>query len=221
MNLKQISLNIQNKLILNLIKFFDLFDLLIFNFIDKYFLILEFFLFSDKDSKKMKFFIFLLCVIASVISFQNCKILGNNKIQWNLNQTDNQLHLKITFSNTKGFGYVSVGFNSKGNTMGSHGNVVLGFSNQIYEYLMIGFMAPVLIQKNVFNETIVEIDSNIEMEFIRPLNLKNDQFFEIRNETSTLMFAFQNKNIPNGPNEIPQHTKTEKYELNWFDSESC
>eukprot|EP01080_Neovahlkampfia_damariscottae_P000584 gene584-8092_t len=168
----------------------------------------------------MKVIIFFLW-ITMVICYQNCKTFGTHKLEWTVDQSEN-LDVKISFINTKDYGYVSVGFNSLGNTMSGQGNALVGFSNKIYEYMMIGYMAPVLIPKSISNDTLVTYGNNVEMSFLRPLQMNDDQHFEIKNETTTLMFAFHDKIVPPNENEVAQHTKTEKYEINWFIPEkSC
>jgi hypothetical protein len=163
----------------------------------------------------MKFFLFLL--IASVFTFQNCKNFGIYQIEWTLNHPFN-IHIQTSFRNVTSTGYVSVGFNLKGNTMNGNGNAVIGYGNDIHEYMMIGFMAPILIPSQIFNETIRINGSIVELEFIRPLRLLNDdEYFQIENETSTLMFAVNEKETPTSPTNIQTHTRTFKSDINWYD----
>jgi hypothetical protein len=161
----------------------------------------------------MKFFLFF--VIATTLAFENCKNFGNYQIEWTLNSSFN-IHIQTTFRNVTGKGYVSIGFNSKGNTMNGNGNAIIGYGNEIHEYMMIGFMAPIKIPSQIFNETIQFNGTIAILEFVRPLRLLSDEvYFQLENETSTLMFAVNDNVNPTSPTNIQTHTRTFKSEINW------
>ena len=164
---------------------------------------------------------------ATVSPYDNCMHVmtphGNYHLEWSINEKN--LTMMVMFQRG-GLGWSGIGFNKVGQTM-LNASMILGYGNcnvrgcHLNEYFSPGFTRPRLNPINNLLDGTVEAKGDMStIKFVRPLNNEADpNYFNIKNETITLMLAFNNITQPKNPGDIGKHTdRPYKTEINLYHS---
>lgn len=162
--------------------------------------------------------------------FDNCKQFHLNhenvRLFWTLNSHSNNITFRVEFSKG-GNGWAAIGFNkAKSGMPNSH--IVMGYYRcekpNINEYLVGEERAlPKKKHHNMFlpeTFTVVTHMDHFIMTFGRKLWVNNSdshQFFNINNETISILLAFNNMTKPENDTYFTKHTAAGVWEMNLYD----
>lgn len=174
-------------------------------------------------------FYFLKIIHAQQEVYTNCFMDDTTDfiVYWNITPNGN-LTMRVYFP-LAGKGWGAIGFNEKGKGM-SGAYFVMGYHrNQINEYEVFDYTQPKLWDKQYLFDTrtnILETDGKpayrfpttaLLMYFSRPVKVENDTYFEIKNETQSLLIAFNDFQIPESNTSFMKHTNFYLHEINLFE----
>eukprot|EP01080_Neovahlkampfia_damariscottae_P009880 gene9880-2202_t len=158
----------------------------------------------------------------SVSSYENCKMVkGFAKMEWTI--TPNNVSMNIEFEQG-GFGWSGIGFNKRDIGM-NNASIIIASGDcdinacQVYEYIGKSNSKPINIERKLIYGKVKTEKNNLNLNFIK---LNEFKTIKLKNETISILLAFNNQTKPHGPNHhLMKHQRSILFNLNLFLKSKC